>query len=46
MTGFYSIFILLAIFFLISLVKIMKLEKDVRKLSRIINHLLKKEKNS
>ena len=42
MNGFYLLCILLVIFLFISLGKIIKLEKDVRKLNKIINHLLKK----
>ena len=42
MDGFYLLCILLVIFLFISLGKIIKLEKDVRKLNKIINHLLKK----
>ena len=38
----YLISILIFIFLFISLGKIVKLEKDVRKLNNIINHLLKK----
>ena len=40
----YLISILIFIFLFISLGKIVKLEKDVRKLNNIINHLLKKIK--
>ena len=43
MTGFYFICVLLFIFSLISIGKIIKLEKDVRKLNKILNHLLKKK---
>lgn len=42
MNGFYLICILLFIFLFISLGKIVKLEKDIRKLTKIVNHLLKK----
>jgi len=42
MSGFYLICILLFIFLLIVIGKIVKLEKDVRKLTKISNHLLKK----
>jgi len=42
MPGFYLICILLFIFLLISIGKIVKLEKDVRKLAKISNYLLKK----
>lgn len=42
MNGFYLLCILLVIFLFISLGKIIKLEKDVRKLNKIINHLLGK----
>mgnify|MGYP001205707813 CR=1 FL=1 len=42
MNGFYFICILLFVFFFISLGKIVKLEKDVRKLNKIIDDLLKK----
>ena len=44
MTGFYLICFLLGIFLFISLGKIIRLEKDVRKLNKIINHLLEKTK--
>ena len=40
----YLISILIFIFLFVSLGKIVKLEKDVRKLNNIINHLLKKTK--
>jgi len=42
MNGFYLICLLIFIFLFISLGKIIRLEKDIRKLNKIINHLLKK----
>ena len=44
MPGFYLICTLLIVFVLISIGKIIKLEKDVRKLSKISDYLLKKIK--
>jgi len=41
-SGFYLLCILLFTFLLIAVGKIIKLEKDVRKLTKISNHLLKK----
>ena len=42
MNGFYLVCLLLFIFLFISLGKINRLEKDIRKLNKIVNHLLKK----
>ena len=42
MSGFYLTCTLLLIFLLIVIGKIIKLEKEVRKLTKISNHLLKK----
>ena len=44
MSGIYFVSTLLFIFLFIALGKIIKLEKDVHKLSKIIDHLLKKSK--
>ena len=44
MNGFYLICFLVFIFLFISIGKIIKLEKEVRKLNKIINHLLEKTK--
>jgi len=44
MNGFYLICLLVFVFLFISLGKIIKLEKEVRKINKILNYLLKKEK--
>ncbi len=44
MSGFYLVCVLLFIFLLFSMGKIIKLEKEVRKLNKISEHLLKKNK--
>lgn len=45
MSGFYLICTLLFIFLFISIGKILRLEKEVRKLNKLTTHLLKKNKN-
>ena len=45
MFNLYLVLLLLFVFFMISMIKIMTLTKDVRKIDRTLQHLIKKIKN-